>query len=74
MNKKEWHWMDKVSGENHYYNEGKEYLRKMTKEDIEFRQGRSKKQYENNAKGSFIATMGLFVIILGIIIYGLFTN
>ena len=46
----------------------------MTKEDIEFRQGRSKKQYENNAKGSFIATVGLFIVILGIIIYGLFTN
>ena len=60
---------------NHFSNNGKEYLRKkMTKEDMEYRQGRSKKQYESNAKGSFIATMGLFVIILGIIIYGLFTN
>ena len=57
----------------HFSNNAKEYL-KMTKEDIEFRQGRSKKQYENNAKGSFIATVGLFIVILGIIIYGLFTN
>ena len=74
MNKKEWHWMDKVSGENHYYNEGKEYLKKMTKEDIEFRQGRSKRQADNNEKLAFISTMGLFIVILGIIIYGLFTQ
>jgi|TARA_B100001093_G_C26485108_1_gene866559 hypothetical protein len=73
MNKKEWHWMDKISGENHYYNEGKEYLRKMTKEDIEFRQGRSKKQYENNAKVGFYATVALFFTILSIIVYGLLT-
>tara|TARA_B100001057_G_C22648765_1_gene871236 strand:- start:547 stop:726 length:180 start_codon:yes stop_codon:yes gene_type:complete len=58
---------------NHFSNNGKEYLRKMTKEDIEYRQGRSKKQYESNAKGSFIATIGLFFVLVSIIVYGLLT-
>ena len=57
----------------HFSNNAKEYL-KMTKEDIEFRQGRSKRQADNNEKLAFISTMGLFIVILGIIIYGLFTN
>jgi hypothetical protein len=60
---------------NHFSNNGKEYLRKkMTQEDIEQRQGRSRKQYENNSKVTFIATAGLFLTIIGIIIYGLATN
>jgi uncharacterized protein YeeX (DUF496 family) len=60
---------------NHFANNGKEYLRKkMTQEDIEQRQGRSRKQYENNSKVTFIATAGLFLTIIGIIIYGLATN
>tara|TARA_X000001382_G_C3013766_1_gene129369 strand:- start:134 stop:313 length:180 start_codon:yes stop_codon:yes gene_type:complete len=57
----------------HFSNNAKEYL-KMTKEDIEFRQGRSKRQADNNEKLAFISTMGLFIVILGIIIYGLFTQ
>ena len=60
---------------NHFSNNGKEYLRKeMTQEDVEQRQGRSKKQYENNSKVAFIATAGLFLTIIGIIIYGLVTR
>ena len=57
----------------HFSNNAKEYL-KMTKADIEFRQGRSKRQADNNEKLAFISTMGLFIVILGIIIYGLFTQ
>ena len=57
----------------HFSNNAKEYL-KMTKEDIEFRQGRSKRQADNNEKLAFISTMGLFIAILGRIIYGLFTQ
>ena len=57
----------------HFSNNAKENL-KMTKEDIEFRQGRSKRQADNNEKLAFISTMGLFIVILGIIIYGLFTQ
>ena len=57
----------------HFSNNAKEYL-KMTKEDIEFRQGRSKRQADNNEKLAFISTIGLFIVILGIIIYGLFTQ
>ena len=57
----------------HFSNNAKEYL-KMTKEDIEFRQGRSKRQADNNEKLAFISTMGLLIVILGIIIYGLFTQ
>lgn len=46
----------------------------MTEEDIEYRQGRSKKQVESSEKLSFISTTGLLIVILGIIIYGLFTT
>ena len=57
----------------HFSNNAKEYL-KMTKEDIEFRQGRSKRQADNNEKLAFISTMGLFIVILGILLSGLFTQ
>ena len=50
----------------------KVYL-KMTDEDFKFRQGRSKRQYENNAKAGFYASVALFFTLLGIIIYGLLT-
>ena len=43
---------------NHWLNEGKEILR----------QGRSKKQQEDNYKGCFVSGLGLFVIIILIII------
>jgi hypothetical protein len=56
----------------HFSNNAKEYL-KMTEEDYKFRQGRSKRQYENNAKAGFYATVALFFTILSIIVYGLLT-
>jgi len=43
----------------------------MTENDIKYRQGRSKKQVENNEKIMFIALIGLGIVLLGIIIYGL---
>jgi len=46
----------------------------MTENDIKYRQGRSKKQTENNEKIMFIASIGLGVVLLGIIIYGLITH
>ena len=45
----------------------------MTEEEIKFRQGRSKRQYENNARAGGIAVMMLLATTLGIIIYGLIT-
>ena len=56
----------------HFSNNAKEYL-KMTDEDFKFRQGRSKRQYENNARAGGIAVMMLLATTLGIIIYGLIT-
>ena len=55
---------------NHFANNGKEYLRKKssTEDDIKYRQGRSKKQVENNEKIMFIALIGLGIVLLGIII------
>ena len=49
------------------------YAMGMTEEDIKFRQGRSKRQYENNARAGGIAVMMLLATTLGIIIYGLIT-
>jgi hypothetical protein len=46
----------------------------MTENDIKYRQGRSKKQVENNEKIMFIALIGLGIVLLGIIIYGLTTH
>jgi len=43
----------------HYFNEGKEYLRK----DDTNLQGRSSKQYEDSAKIVLIAALGLFTLI-----------
>jgi len=43
----------------------------MTENDIKYRQGRSKRQVESNEKIMFIASMGLAITILGIIIFGL---
>ena len=57
----------------HFMNNGKEYL-KMTKEDMEFRQGRSKKQYESNAKAGLTASFLLLLTLAGIIIYGFLTT
>ena len=57
----------------HFMNNGKEYL-KMTKEDMEFRQGRSTIQYEHNAKAGLTASFLLLLTLAGIIIYGLLTT
>ena len=46
----------------------------MTENDIKYRQGRSKKQVENNEKIMFVAAAGLGIVLLGIIIYGLVTH
>jgi hypothetical protein len=46
----------------------------MTENDIKYRQGRSKKQVENNEKIMFISSIGLGIVLLGIIIYGLVTH
>tara|TARA_B100000902_G_C26964777_1_gene742325 strand:+ start:187 stop:342 length:156 start_codon:yes stop_codon:yes gene_type:complete len=37
-------------------------------------QGRSPKQQESNEKAMFVSCMGLLVMLLGIILYGLLTN
>ncbi len=46
---------------NHWYNEGKEYLRKDDKFDY---QGRSKKQVESSTVGCFIGGIGMFVVLI----------
>lgn len=40
----------------------------MTKDDIKYRQGRSKHQYVNNAKGAFFSMLGCFVLLIIMII------
>jgi|TARA_B110000459_G_C16188550_1_gene306890 hypothetical protein len=45
----------------------------MTEEDIQYRQGRSKKQQEGSEKLGFISCMGLLIVLLAIIIYGIFS-
>tara|TARA_R100000005_G_C4930313_1_gene159613 strand:- start:151 stop:288 length:138 start_codon:yes stop_codon:yes gene_type:complete len=37
-------------------------MKKMSKEDIEYRQGRSEKQYEASAIGAFYSLLGMFVL------------
>ena len=46
----------------------------MTKDDIKYRQGRSKKQVESTEKVMFVACIGLGITLLGIIIFGLFNG
>ena len=43
----------------------------MTEDDIKYRQGRSKSQYESNEQVMFVASIGLGITLLGIIIWGL---
>ena len=45
----------------------------MTENDIKYRQGRSKKQVENNEKVMMLACVGLAITIIGMVIYGLLT-
>ena len=37
-------------------------MKKMTKEDIEYRQGRSEKQYESTAQRPFFRLLGMFIL------------
>ena len=46
---------------NHWYNEGKEYLKKDDKFDY---QGKSKKQYEDSAFITFIGFLGIVVVLV----------
>ena len=52
----------------HYFNEGKEYLKKDDKFDY---QGKSRKQYEDSAKIFLIAALGLFSILAFSALYNL---
>ena len=45
----------------------------MTNNDIKYRQGRSRKQEENNEKIMFTSCIGLAIVILAIIVYGILT-
>jgi len=60
MRKKEWLWMDKISGQNHQYNEGKQLLQN----------GRSERQIKASNIGCFISGLGIFFTI----IYLIFAN
>ena len=46
----------------------------MTEHDIKYRQGRSKRQADNNEKLMFVSSIGLAVVLLGIIIWGLISG
>ena len=46
---------------NHWYNEGKEYLKKDDKFDY---QGKSKKQYESSALAAFVGFLGIIIILV----------
>ena len=52
----------------HYFNEGKEYLKKDDKFDY---QGRTEKQYEDSAKIFLIAALGLFTLMAFSALYNL---
>ena len=43
----------------------------MTENDKKYRQGRSKSQVEKNETITFYATAGLFIVLVGMIVYGL---
>lgn len=45
----------------HYFNEGKEYLKKDDKFDY---QGKSRKQYEDSAFITFIGFLGIVVVLV----------
>lgn len=46
----------------------------MTENDIKYRQGRSKRQADNNEKLMFVSSIGLAVVLLGIIIWGILSG
>ncbi len=39
-------------------------MRKVTEEDIKYRQGRSEKQYESSAQGAFFSLLGMFILMI----------
>lgn len=51
----------------HYFNEGKEYIKK---DNFEY-QGRSQKQYQDSSKIFLIAAAGLFILITFSVLYNL---
>jgi len=46
----------------------------MTENDLKYRQGRSKKQVENNYKVMSVGLLGFFIVIVGAILYGIVSN
>jgi len=46
---------------NHWYNEGKEYLRKDEKFDY---QGKSKEQYKGSSIGVFVGFLGIIITLV----------
>lgn len=46
----------------------------MTEDDVKYRQGRSKRQADNNEKLMFISSIGLAIVLLGIIIWGILSG
>ena len=46
----------------------------MTENDMKYRQGRSKRQADNNEKLMFVSSIGLAVVLLGIIIWGILSG
>ena len=52
--------------------ESRKYI--MTKDDIKYRQGRSKRQADNNEKLMFVSSIGLGIVLLGIIIWGIISG
>jgi len=46
----------------------------MTEDDIKYRQGRSKRQADNNEKLMFVSSIGLGIVLLGIIIWGIISG
>ena len=46
----------------------------MTENDMKYRQGRSKRQADNNEKLMFVSSIGLLITILGTIIWGILSG
>jgi len=46
----------------------------MTEDDIKYRQGRSKRQADNNEKLMFVSSIGLGIVLLAIIIWGIISG
>jgi len=46
----------------------------MTEDDVKYRQGRSKRQADNNEKLMFVSSIGLGIVLLGIIIWGIISG